>query len=186
MKDVGWVEHKRDPPDLIAMANALWNYIGPGVRGNSRRASESSVVSRLLVAVVLKSVANAVGTTCRGFESHQLHFLPMRHLRGCSSAGRAVPFHNSRRHDFGRTAGRRNDEQKTNRSRMLAGTTFTVSCLGKHTCRLFFRQLGNRRQMLAGLHGRALAKARGPGPTPGGFARSHSSETMSRESCCRL
>ena len=53
MKDVGWVEHKRDPFDLIAMANALWNYIGPGVRGNSRRASESSVVSRLLVAVVL-------------------------------------------------------------------------------------------------------------------------------------
>ena len=26
----------------------------------------------------LESVANAVGTTCRGFESHQLHFPPMR------------------------------------------------------------------------------------------------------------
>lgn len=35
------------------MANALWNYIGPGVRGNSRRASESSVVSRPFVAVAL-------------------------------------------------------------------------------------------------------------------------------------
>ena len=78
--------------------------------------------------------------------------------------------------DFGRTAGRRNDEQKTNRSRMLAGTTFThVASRQKHLSALF-RQLGNRRQMLAGLHGRALAKARGPGPIPGDFARSHSSE----------
>lgn len=53
------------------------------MRGNSRRASESSVVSQILVAIAFDlsssaprkttNVANAVGTTCRGFEPHQLH-----------------------------------------------------------------------------------------------------------------
>ena len=53
------------------------------MRGNSRRASESSVVSQILVAIAFDlssfaerkttNVANAVGTTSRGFEPHQLH-----------------------------------------------------------------------------------------------------------------
>ena len=85
----------------------------------------------------IESVANAVGTTCRGFESHQLHFLPMRHLRGCSSAGRAVPFHNSRRHDFGKTAGRRNDERKRTGAECSPGLHLPMSRLGKNSCRLF-------------------------------------------------
>gem|GEM_PF-3266151 len=61
---------------------------GPTPGGFARNHSSEKCLAILLPP--LRTVANAVGTTCRRFESHQLHFSPMRNRQNFGAVAQSV------------------------------------------------------------------------------------------------
>ena len=97
-----------------------------------------------------ESVANAVGTTCRGFESHQLHFPPLNNRKIFGAVAQRVEQYRftilvaTIWNDRPKAGRRTENEQEPNARRDYI---CNMSRLGKNTCRLFLK-LGELWRML--------------------------------------
>ena len=99
----------------------------------------------------LESVANAVGTTCRGFESHQLHFPPMNNRKTFGAVAQRVEQYRftilvatiwKDRPEGGTT------NRKRTRAECSPGLHLPMLRLGKNTCRLFLKLEIPRRMLV--------------------------------------